>query len=361
MFKVDRKLIKTALELHYDALVVDQHSDIQMDIVTRRGRAEKKVIERLHLPKLTQGGIDFVLMSTTPHYGYQPHPFFMNPTLSALQLIDCGYSDVSESPDRLVLVTTSAEILQAKQAGRTSFMLGIEGAEAVGTDLGLLRSFHRLGVRIITLTWHHRNMVADGSGEPSGSGLSGFGREMVREMNRLGMIVDLSHIGQAGFWDALEVGRGPTIASHSNARALCDHPRNLYDDQLRALAQKGGLVGVCFCSPYVREKGATVEHVLDHIDHLAALIGVEHIALGPDWVDFAVRMVMDNVDPESYLAKGTSITTFASGLENAAQLPNLTIGLMARGYKEKAIRRILGLNFLEFLEKDLEPSGPAGK
>lgn len=356
MFSIGHEIKKKALELHYDALVVDQHCDIQMDIVTRRGRLESKVIERIHLPKLRQGGIDFVLMSTVAHFGYRAYPFFMSPVLSALQLIDCGYMDVAESPDQLAIVTRPEEIAEAKRTGKTSFMLGLEGAEAIGTELSVLRNLYRIGVRVITLTWHQRNMVADGSGEPSDSGLSKFGRELVREMNRIGMIVDVSHLGQKGFWDTIEMSQSPIIASHSNARALCEHPRNLHDDQLKALAKKGGLVGICFCAPYIHKESATIHEVLDHIDHTAHLIGVDNIALGPDWVDYAEKVVIDCMDPNSYLAKGTSITTFAKGLEKATELPNLTIGLMERGYSEEEIRGILGLNFIRFLEAALNPT-----
>jgi len=352
MFNLDQKTKEKALALHYDALVVDQHADIQMDIVTRRGRLESKVIERIHLPKLRKGGIDLVLMSTVAHFGYRAYPFFMDPTLAAMQLIDCGYMDVADSPDQLAIVRRPEEIMEAKQAGKIGFMLGMEGAEAVGTELSVLRNLYRLGVRVLTLTWHQRNMVADGSGEPSDSGLSKFGRELVKEMNRIGMVIDVSHMGQTGFWDTIEMSRRPIVASHSNARLLCDHPRNLYDDQLKALAKKGGLVGICFCAPYIHKENATIHEVLDHIDHMANLIGVAHIALGPDWVDYAEKTVIDCMEPGSYLAKGTSITTFAKGLENAAELPNLTIGLMDRGYSEAEIRGFLGMNFVRFLESE---------
>ncbi len=200
----DEKLIKKSLELHFDALVVDQHCDIQMDMVTRRGRLENKVLERHHFPKFNQGGIDFALMSTVPHFGYEAYPFFMNPTLSALELIDCGLMDAAESPNKVSIVTTSAEIREAKKKGKISFMLGIEGAEAIGTNLSVLRNFYRLGVRVMTITWHKRNMAADGSGEPSGSGLTKFGKELIQEMNRIKMVVDVSHISEAGFWDIMQ-------------------------------------------------------------------------------------------------------------------------------------------------------------
>lgn len=357
MFSLDKKAKRNALELHYDALVVDQHCDIQMDIVTRRGRMEDKVIERIHLPKLRKGGIDFVLMSTVAHFGYRAYPFFMSPVLSAMQLIDCGYMDVADSPDQLAIVTHPKKIIEAKREGKTSFMLGLEGAEVIGTELSVLRNLYRLGVRVVTLTWHQRNMVADGSGEPSDSGLSKFGRELVAEMNRIGMIIDVSHMGQSGFWDTIELSKRPIIASHSNARSLCDHPRNLYDDQLKALASSNGLIGVCFCTPYIHKEKATIHEVLDHIDHMAQLIGVDYIALGPDWVDYAEKMVIDCMDPNSYLATGISITAFAEGLENATELPNLTIGLAERGYSEQEIRGILGLNFLRFLNEVLNETG----
>jgi membrane dipeptidase len=358
MFKVDRKLIERALEIHDEALVVDQHSDIQMDIVTRRGRGETKVMERIHLPKMIRGGVDFTAVSTPPRYGYQPRPYLMTAVHSAMQMVDCIYREIEESPDMLTLASTSMEILKAKKEGKRSLMLCMEGAEALETDLSLLRNFYRLGVRLIELTWHQKNLVADGCGEPSNSGLSNFGRELVREMNRIGMIIDLSHISEAGFWDVINLSQSPVIASHSNARSVCDHPRNLWDDQIKALAKKGGVMGMNFLGQFVKDQNPTVQDVLNHIDHIANLVGVEHVGLGPDWIDYAPQLILDCLDPRDYLSKRIPITIYAKGLAREEELPNLTIGLLARGYSVEDIRNILGGNFLKFLDAAQVPIPP---
>ena len=356
MFKVDKGLIQRALDLHYSSLVVDQHSDIQMDIVTRRGRGETKVMERIHLPKMTQGGVDFTALSTVPRFSYELHPYLMTATHSALQMIDSVYAEIAECPDKLSLVCTSAEILKAKEEGKKSLMLCMEGAEALYTDLSLLRNFYRLGVRIILLSWHHRNLIADGSGESSNSGLSNFGRDLVKEMNRMGMVIDVSHICESAFWDVLNLSERPVIATHSNALAICDHPRNLTDDQIKALAKNGGIMGMNFLGQFVKEENPTVEDILDHIDHVAGLVGVEHIGLGPDWIDYAPHLIEECLDPKGYLSKRIPITIYAKGLEKEEELPNLTIGLMARGYSEEDIRKILAGNFLRFLDVAQSPA-----
>ena len=350
MFKVKKDLIDRALELHDEALVVDQHSDIQMDVVTRRGRGETKVIERIHLPKMVTGGVDFTAVSTPPRYNYRPHPYFSTATHCALQMIDCIYMEIEENPDQLALVHTSAEILRAKKEGKRSIMLCMEGAEALDTDVSLLRNFYKLGVRIIELTWHQKNLVADGCGEPSNSGLSNFGKELLKEMNRIGMVIDISHSSEAAFWDTLSLSQVPIFASHSNARAVCNHPRNLYDDQIKSLAKKGGIMGMNFLGQFVRDQNPTVQDILDHVDHIANLVGVEHIGLGPDWIDYAPQLILNCLDPKDYLSIRIPITIYAKGLEKEEELPNLTIGLLARGYSEKDIQKILGGNFLRFLD-----------
>jgi membrane dipeptidase len=351
MFKVDKKLIQKALDFHYNTLVVDQHSDIQMDVITRRGRGETKVIERIHLPKMMSGGVDFTAVSTVAAFNYEPHPYFTTPTHNALQMIDSIYMEVNDSPDKLSVVFTSNDILTAKKEGKRSLMLCMEGAEPLGTDLSLLRNFYKLGVRIMGLTWHQRNAVADGAGEPGIGGLSNFGKKTVQEMNRIGMVIDVSHMSEAGFWDVLSHSQQPVLASHSNARSLCDHLRNLTDEQIKSLAQKGGIIGMNFLGQFVKDQAPTVHDVLDHIDHIANLIGIDNIGLGPDWIDYAPHLIVECLDPSGYLSQRIPIEVYAKGLEKEAELPNLTIGLLARGYSETDIQKILSGNFLRFLDE----------
>lgn len=355
MFKADKKLIQKALDFHQNTLVIDQHSDIQMDIITRRGRGETKVIERLHLPKIKAGGVDITALSTVPAFSYEPHPYFTTATHNALQMIDSIYMEVSESPDKLSLIFTSEDILEIKKTGKHGLMLCMEGAEPLGTDLSLLRNFYKLGVRIICLTWHQRNAVADGAGETGNGGLSNFGKMLVQEMNRIGMVIDVSHMSEGGFWDVLSHSQKPVLASHSNARALCDHPRNLTDEQIKALSKKGGVIGINFLGQFVKDKSPNIHDVLDHIDHIANLVGIDHLGLGPDWIDYAPHLIMECLDPSGYLSKRIPIEVYAEGVEKEEELPNLTIGLMARSYSEADIKKIMSGNFLRFLDKVQSP------
>lgn len=186
--------------------------------------------------------------------------------------------------DKLVLATSADEVVNLCPQ-RLTVVLSVEGGEVLAGDLSMLDILYDLGVRSLTLTWNHRNELADGVGDTtSGGGLTRFGKEVVAKMTQLGMIVDVSHLSEAGFWDVMEVAEGPVIASHSNAKALCNHQRNLSDDQLRALAAKGGYVGLNFCPPFLTEDGnADIEDIVRHAIHIAEVAGPEVLGFGTDF------------------------------------------------------------------------------
>ena len=175
-----------------------------------------------------------------------------------------------------------ADIDRAIAAGKIAAFLSIEGGEALAGSLGVLRMLYKVGVRSLTLTWNGRNELGDGVGA-SGKGLTAFGRAVVREMNDLGMLVDVSHLSERGFWDAMKVSTQPLIASHANCRALCDHPRNLTDAQIRAVAGQGGVIGVTFVPDFLGGETPSVDNVLDHIDHMIAVGGEDCVGLGSDF------------------------------------------------------------------------------
>ncbi|MBC7260490.1 MAG: membrane dipeptidase, partial [Chloroflexi bacterium] len=244
------------------------------------------------------------------------------------------YNELAANTDSLVLATKAEDIERAKQTGKVAAVVGIEGAESLEGELGLLRMFHRLGVRLLTVAWSRRNEAADGIQEArTGGGLTNFGLKLVEECNRLGIMVDISHLAPAGVRDVLEVSSEPVIASHSNAYALCPHPRNLTDQQLAALAEKGGVVGVTFVPSFIAEdrKEASLEKLLDHIDHIVQVAGVDHVGLGSDF---------DGFSPPP-----------PAGLEDVTRLPAITSGLLSRGYAEDEIRKILGENFLRIFRQ----------
>ncbi|MDI3316829.1 MAG: dipeptidase [Bacillota bacterium] len=316
-----------ALAVHRRAVVVDTHQDTLEDVVAgRRHLGERADSGHADLPRLLEGGVDVVLFSHwTRPTGYP------GLTLSqVLHKLHIFWQECADTSSTLAPATTAGEIDAAVAAGKVAGVVSMEGLEAIGSDPGLLDVLYRIGVRVASLTWNERNALADGTGQSeTRSRLTAAGREAVRAMHRLGIVVDVSHLSEGCFWDLLEQGDPPVIASHSNARALCDHPRNLSDDQVRAVAQRGGVVGVTFVPAFLvpEEAGtpATLESVVAHIDHLVTLVGPEHVGIGSDF-------------------DGTE--QLPVGLEDVTRLPALTEALLRRGYGEAAVTAILGGNFL---------------
>jgi membrane dipeptidase len=291
-----------------------------------------------------------------------------------LDMIDSVYRAVERHPNDLMIATTAADIRRAKAQRKIAALMGIEGGHAIENSLATLREFHRLGVRYMTLTWNNTNDWADaGRGEKKYGGLNDFGREVVREMNRLGMIVDVSHVSDDTMSDALDVSTAPIIASHSSARALSNVPRNIPDDLLRRIAKNGGVINVNFYSVFVDtttfsprsdardaelkaqqdalnlkykddpERAAEetskleashqlpplpISTLIDHFEHVIKIAGIDHVGIGADF-DGANDM------PE--------------GARDVSMLPNITYELLKRGYSERDILKVLGGNMLRVM------------
>ncbi len=314
--------------LHFDAIVVDGHCDTLGDVLEgKRTLAERSTLGHVDLPRLREGGVTAQIFAC-----FVPiHEYHRSATRYAMRMIDVLHQAIEAHPDELLLAAGAGDIRRAKAEGKIAAILGLEGAEPLGDSLAMLRGFHRLGVQVLGLTWNFRNEVADGVTEgPKALGLSPFGVQVVEECNRLGMLIDVSHLAPAGLEDVLRVSQRPIIASHSNARALCDHARNLADAQIEAIAARGGLIGVTFVDAFLHRPAAeaTIEHALDHIDHLLRVAGPEHVMIGSDF---------DGAD-------------MPQGLEDATRYPALTAGMTARGHSEAVIRGVLGLNFLRVFE-----------
>ena len=321
--------------VHFATTVVDGHSDVFCDVANRRLRGETEVLRRLHLPAWRAGGVDVVLTTLYVEEEHKPDRALRR----AMTLLGSALSDIAETPE-VALCKTRAEIDAAVARGQVAFVLGIEGGECIQDGIASLRVFHELGVRVLGLTWNQRNLLAEGVGEErAAGGITELGRVMVAEADRLGIVLDVSHLSAKSFWDLLETSTGTVIASHSNAKTLCRHRRNLDDDQLRALAARGGTVGVTMVASFIADDPAeaSIERLLDHIDYIAGIVGVEHLTIGPDYVDF-LKGGFSGVAP-----------TPLRGLETIAALPALTDGLVRRCYDEAAIRGILGENLLRML------------
>jgi len=209
-------------------------------------------------------------------------------------------------------VKNSSDLFTPENSEKIGCILHIEGGECLGTDMEILSLLYRAGLRSMGLTWNHRNLLADGAGEgKSAGGLSRLGKDIVKEMSRLGIMLDLAHISPPSFYNALDFYPQPVLVSHANARALCPHWRNLDDNQLRALADHGGLIGITQVADFVKEGHAVIDDMLDHIVYIADLIGVEHVALGSDF-DGADNMVIDNVGGYAELPEHLARRGFAA-------------------------------------------------
>ncbi|MDR1377274.1 MAG: dipeptidase [Synergistaceae bacterium] len=285
------------------SFVVDAHYDLLSDVFRLRTEGERKVIERFYLDDLKAAKIDVVICSLFVRNQYIPEMALRH----ALDQIGMLHREMEESPGLFALCRNAAEVKKTAAAGQTAFLLSFEGVEPVGNDLVLLRPFYELGVRFVGLAWSRRNYAADGCHfwpVPKGSpgGLTAFGVRLVEEAERLGMIVDVSHLNDAGFADVLRFAKRPFIASHSNCRALADVMRNLTDEQIRALASKGGVMGLNNMIHFVYPSEAAdpgvipkaimpegkprYEGLFDHIRHVIGLVGDDHIGFGFDLCEF---------------------------------------------------------------------------
>jgi membrane dipeptidase len=346
-----------ARRLHAEAFVFAAHTDFIAGVSEGRTRGERGVAGRLQLPVLRAGGVKAVcehVAGDTPYFStfafrnLRP----LHPIKFALQALDYWHAELAETPDwRLVLDADDFDA--AEREGRVAIVFAFEGAMPIDDDLGLLRMFHRLGIRSVGLTWNGRNLLGDGVAVGSSGGLTRFGRAAVAEMNRLGIVIDVSHMADEGIRDTIEASAQPIIASHSNARTLCRHPRNLPDDLAVALARRGGVVGLHMLAQFVTgSTEATLDQFLDHVDHLVALLGPEHVGLGPDCME------QWPADVYRTLWAGTEMAAlefrYPSGFGSLAECLNVTRGLVGRNYADDAIRGILGGNMRRVFETVLK-------
>jgi membrane dipeptidase len=366
----DEQLWKRAVAIHRKAIVIDSHNDITTPMTNDDYDlgGPPPVPYRTSLDRMKEGGLtaEFFSVYIKPEYVTKG-----GAARRTLDMIDSVYRAVERHPNDLMFATSVADIRRAKKQGKIAALMGIEGGHAIEDSLPTLREFYRLGVRYMTLTWNNTNNWADaGRGEKKHNGLSDFGKEVVLEMNRLGMMVDVSHVSDKTMSDALDVSKAPIIASHSSARALSNVPRNIPDDLLKKIAAKGGVIQVNFYTGFVdaatvgpqseardarlkAEQDAInakykddperrgeesdkleaanplpplpISKLIEHIDHIVKVAGIDHVGIGADF-DGANDM------PE--------------GARDVSMLPNITYELLKRGYSEKDIRKILGENLL---------------
>lgn len=346
--KVNKSQEERARELHRKCLVFDMHSDIQCEVIRRRSLGETHILNETFYRPLRKGGVDAIWFSTPPHLMH--YPSYRGDYIQAgMHCMDVTLVELEECRDHFLLATRAKDILEAKREGKIAVLLGFEGADPVSENLGNLRNFYRLGLREIQLTWNYKNQVCDGIYEGRNAGLTEFGKELVKEMNRLGILIDTSHINSRGLEDALEASKQPIYMSHTSSRALVDHPRNVTDEQAREIVKKGGVIGVCFLPQFVSPKKATVEHVLDHLDHFVEEVGSDHVGLGPDFIDYCLEVMAEALKGMAYDSGETF--RYPKGAEDTSKLFNITRGMVARGYSDQDIENVLGRSMLRLLEK----------
>ncbi|MEV0593617.1 dipeptidase [Nonomuraea cavernae] len=337
--------------LHRRAVVADTHNDLLMAVSARPPEQWASFFRERWLPQLVAGGVDLQVLPVFIDDQYLPEGALRQ----TLRMIECAHVLAEGNAEHVRICRDASDIDRALEAGRIALVIALESMPGLDASVELISTVHRLGVRIASIAHWGRTPLADGSGEDAtGSGLTTHGVAALREMERLGVVFDISHLGASGVEHVLELATEPVMATHSSARALRDHHRNLTDDQLRGVAATGGVVCVNFFAPFLaeREEDRTLDRLLDHIEHVAEVAGIDHVGLGPDFI----REVMEDLTPpccEDVNTRGVDPRSAVPGLEGPAGLPMVTEGLLRRGIPEKDVEKIIGANVHRFLGERL--------
>jgi membrane dipeptidase len=365
-----------AKKLHFSSIVLDTHDDTTQRFFSKDFDLGKRNPDgHVDIPRMREGGMNAIFFSVWIDGRIMGPPAVEK----ALDQIDAVHQNVLKYSKDLVFCRTAEAVRRAHAQGKIAALIGVEGGHMIGNDIRMLRVFGDLGARYMTLTHFYNDEWADSSTDkPAHNGLTDFGKDVVREMNRQGIMVDISHVSDKTFFDALEVSKAPLIASHSSCRALCNHPRDMSDDMIKALAAKGGVIQInyersfidqAYKEAYDRVAGGVVaatekitqecsgdedcvsrklkdletqmdasgalprvswETIIEHIDHVVKLVGPDYVGLGSDF-DGA---------------------TMPDGMEDCSKLPKITEALMRKGYKDEDIRKILGGNLLRVMEQN---------
>ncbi|RVX43231.1 membrane dipeptidase [Nonomuraea polychroma] len=334
------------LALHQRAVVADTHNDLLMAVSARPPQQWASFFRERWLPQLLKGGVDLQVLPVFIDDQYRPEGALRQ----TLRMIECAHVLAEANADHVRICLDADGIDRTLADGKIALLLALESMPGLDANVELISTMHRLGVRVASIAHFGRTPLADGSGEDAtGSGLTSHGVAALAEMERLGMVFDVSHLGASGVAHVLELATKPVMATHSSARALRDHHRNLTDEQLRGVAATGGVVCVNFFAPFLaeREEDMTLDRLLDHIEHIAEVAGIDHVGLGPDFI----REVMEDLTPpccEDVFSRGVNPKSAVPGLEGPAGLPMVTEGLLARGLPEKDVMKIIGENVHRF-------------
>ena len=334
--------------LHHDAIVVDTHNDLLM-LVARRPRTRWPTYFRDRwIPQLRAGGVDVQVLPVFIDDEFRPEGALRE----TLRMIEAAHRIAEANADEVALCTTGQEIRAAVDSGRIALVLALEGCPQVDDDVELLQTAARLGVRVVSFAHWGRSALADGSGEDAaGSRLTRAGVEALALVEELGVVLDISHLGAGGLAHVLEIARRPVMATHSSARALHDHHRNLTDDQLRGVAATGGVVCVNFFAGFLGAD-ATVSLLADHVEHVASVVGMDHVGIGPDFV-FELFDEKIPLCDRPLILEGMDVMACVPGLEGPSGLPLLTDELVSRGMSADDVGKVLGGNVLRLFDTEL--------
>ena len=357
-------IAEQARKVHFSSIVLDTHIDVTPKLQTSWKFSDEHKEGHIDLPRMKKGGLSGLFFSI-----YMPGTITGPKAVNdAIERIAAVHKLAEDMPDQVALCVTAEEVRKAHKQGKIAALMGMEGGHMINNSLAVLRMYAELGVRYLTLTHSVNTDWADSSGDqPKHNGLTDFGKDVVRELNKLGVMVDISHVADKTFWDALEISKAPMIASHSSCRAISGHARNMTDPMIKALAAKGGVIQINYLDQFIdndlylysqksqplmrelqqkypgRENAdkrreevakqfgappkASWERIVDHIDHAVKLVGVDHVGLGSDFDG----------------------GTMPQGMEDCTQLPKITEALMRKGYSAADMRKILGENTLRVL------------
>jgi membrane dipeptidase len=331
-------------------ILVDAHNDLLLELVHRR--AEEAPFARYWLANLDRGGVG---LQVCPLYAGLEHLPEGGLRRALEQVVAC-YRAIEENPDRIRLVRTRDDLGAVEAGERLGLMLSMEGAEPFGYDPEMADVFWALGVRMFALTWNRRNAFADGLAEPPGGGLSRLGEALVDRLSAHGAILDLAHASERTFFDVLERTEGPLVVSHASCRAVMETPRNLSDDQLRAVAERGGVVGLMALPLVVDPNNPTIDRFVDHVDHAIETIGIDHVGLGADFIRQVTLSLAVRTPPDALLPPGLRMEDAIEDLAGPEDYPNLVAALRSRGYDGERLEALLGRNFLRLFHDTLPAS-----
>ena len=334
------QFLQQAEEICQDLLFVDAHHDILMDVLSRHLRGERGALSGYWAPIMATGGIDVQVLPV-----YVDDRFLPGLGLrEILRHLQAAEEDVAGDDSRMQLANSVADIHRITDSGKIAGVLALEGCDGLGGDARVLRALCRFGVRMVAFTWERRNAFADGTGVRNPGGLTAAGQGALRDLCRNKVIFDVSHLAEPGFWDAIDIVDGPLVASHSNARAVFDHPRNLTDEQIRAVAAGGGVIGLNFYGGYVDDP-PTCARMADHLQHMVDLVGIEHFGIGADFLEGSLREVSVHALVESSIGPDM-LHNWIEDCQSADQMPVFVAELLRRGFSREELTALLGGNWM---------------